>query len=97
MPLKREKPVLRGPASLMPDPDLAELPRQEDDIASVNDLPETERLVYERLSSVPIHIDELIRDLHLSVSDVSVALTMLERKGLAENMGAMQYCHPRHH
>lgn len=94
---KREKPVLRGPASPMPDPDLAELPRQTDDIASVNDLPETERLVYERLSSVPIHIDEIIRDLHLSVSDVSVALTMLELKGLAENMGAMQYCHPRHH
>jgi predicted Rossmann fold nucleotide-binding protein DprA/Smf involved in DNA uptake len=45
---------------------------------------------------VPTHIDEIIRDLHLSVSDVSVALTMLELKGLAENMGAMQYCLPRH-
>jgi len=93
---KRQKTVLQAPASSISDPDLAELPHQEDEIASVNDLPESERLVYDRLSSVPIHIDEIIRDLHLSASDVSVALTMLELKGLAENMGAMQYCHLHH-
>jgi predicted Rossmann fold nucleotide-binding protein DprA/Smf involved in DNA uptake len=63
-----------------------------EEIAAVNELPESERLVYERLSSVPIHIDEIIRDLHLTAQVVSVALTMLELKGLAENMGAMQYC-----
>lgn len=95
-PAKRQKPAVEVPASPLSDPDLAELRGQEDERASVNDLPESERLVYKRLSSVPIHIDEIIRDLQLSVSEVSVALTMLELKGLAENMGAMQYCLPRH-
>ncbi len=97
-PLRTVKPP-SGQASsavLVPDPDLVSLPQHEDVITAVNDLPDSERQVYERLSSVPTHIDEIIRDLNLSARDVSVSLTMLELKGLAENMGAMQYCHPRH-
>jgi DNA processing protein len=43
------------------------------------------------LGADPIHIDELVRQSGLPVSVVSSTLTILELKGLAQMVGAMQY------
>ncbi|MGJ3240793.1 MAG: DNA-processing protein DprA [Anaerolineae bacterium] len=44
------------------------------------------------LDTEPLHIDEIIRKTGLSTSEVSSTLAILELKGLAQMIGAMQYC-----
>lgn len=55
------------------------------------DSPE-EAKVLNHLSDAPIHVDELARTIGMTISDLSVILTLLELKGLAQRVGAMQYC-----
>lgn len=52
---------------------------------------ETESLVLRYLSAKPQHVDELAQQSGLSVAQVNTALTMLEVRGLIENVGVMQY------
>lgn len=51
-----------------------------------------EQQVMGHLSAEPLHIDDLARMTGLPITTVSSTLTMLELKGLAQNVGAMQYC-----
>lgn len=51
----------------------------------------TEALLLGSLSSEPVHIDELARAADLPVSLVSGTLTLMELKGMARSVGAMQY------
>lgn len=55
------------------------------------DSPEEARLLA-HLSDAPIHIDDLARAAGMSAAEVSVLLTLLELKGLAQRVGPMQYC-----
>jgi DNA processing protein len=50
-----------------------------------------ERVVYERLSTVPIHVDEIRAQCGLPVSKINASLAMLELKGRARQVGGMQY------
>ena len=50
-----------------------------------------ERAVIEALSREPRHIDEVVRGSGLAASVVSGTLAMLELKGLARDVGGMQY------
>ncbi len=56
-------------------------------------LPETaeEAELYGRLSHQPIHIDELSRATGLPSQTVSSALTMMELKGMVQQVGGMKY------
>jgi DNA processing protein len=47
------------------------------------------------LSSEPIYIDELRRESGLPVSTVSSTLAMLELKGMARQVGTMNYVRAR--
>lgn len=51
-----------------------------------------EAQLLEHLSTEPLHIDDLARLTGLPMAFVSSMLTMLELKGLAQNVGHMQYC-----
>lgn len=53
---------------------------------------ETEQVILNQLSVDPIHIDELSRLINLPVATVMSTLTILELKGLAKEVGSMQYC-----
>lgn len=61
-------------------------------IAPDNDM---EAQIINYLDDEPIHVDEIIRQTQLDSSDVISTLTILELKGLALKVGAMQYCRPR--
>ena len=50
-----------------------------------------ERSVINVLSREPQHIDELVRESGLAAATVSGTLAMLELKGLARDVGGMQY------
>lgn len=54
-----------------------------------------EEQILELLDSEPIHIDDLIRKTGMTTAEVSSTLTLLELKGLAQMVGAMQYCRAR--
>jgi DNA processing protein len=54
-----------------------------------NDL---EKQVMQQLGVDPIHVDEIARACGLPIAVINSALTMLELKGLAQNVGHMQYC-----
>ncbi|MDX1991589.1 MAG: DNA-processing protein DprA [bacterium] len=51
----------------------------------------TEALLLEYLQADPIHVDDLARLCKLPITDVTSTLTILELKGLAQNVGLMQY------
>lgn len=51
-----------------------------------------EAQLLEHLGTEPLHIDDLARLSGLPMAFVSSMLTMLELKGLAQNVGHMQYC-----
>jgi DNA processing protein len=51
-----------------------------------------ESQILQHLGAEPIHIDDLARLCELPVSTVTGTLTILELKGLARMVGAMQYC-----
>jgi DNA processing protein len=53
---------------------------------------ETEQQVLTNLNAEPLHIDDLARLTGLSIAQLSSTLTILELKGLARNVGHMQYC-----
>ncbi|MCU0510989.1 MAG: DNA-processing protein DprA [Anaerolineae bacterium] len=59
------------------------------------DLSAAEATLLAQMTIDPLHIDDLIRAAGLSAAEVSVALTLLELKGLAHNSGSMQYCRTR--
>jgi len=48
-------------------------------------------LVLKHLSNGPTHVDELRRSIGLSIAMGSSPLTVLELKGLATQVGAMNY------
>ncbi|MBC7812917.1 MAG: DNA-protecting protein DprA [Burkholderiales bacterium] len=52
---------------------------------------ESEARLMEHLNADPTHIDDLVRLCGLPVAAIHSALTMLELKGLARNVGHMQY------
>jgi len=52
---------------------------------------DVERLVYDRLSSEPVHVDELRAQCGLPVSKINASLAMLELKGRVRQVGGMQY------
>ena len=52
---------------------------------------ETEALLLQHMSLEPTHIDDLVRLCGLPVTTVTSTLTLLELKGLARNVGHMQY------
>jgi DNA processing protein len=52
---------------------------------------DAERTVYEKLSSQPMHVDEIGAQCGLPVSKITASLTMLELKGRAKQVGGMQY------
>lgn len=66
--------------------------QQTQTIAPGND---TEKLLLNILDVEPIHIDDIIRISKLSTDNVISTLTILELKGLAQQVGPMQYCRPR--
>lgn len=53
---------------------------------------EVEYAILQNLSADPIHVDDLARLMHLPVSTITSALTIMELKGLAKAVGPMQYC-----
>jgi len=55
----------------------------------------TEASVLRMLSQEPIHIDEVLRGSGLEISTVSSALAMLELKGMARQVGNMNYVRAR--
>lgn len=58
-------------------------------IAPANDI---EAQILQVLTADPIHVDDLARQCGLPIATVSGTLTILELKGLARNVGPMQYC-----
>ena len=50
---------------------------------------ELEKRVLEALSGEPLHKNDIARETHARIEDVSVALTMLEMKGMARPVGAL--------
>lgn len=50
-----------------------------------------EKAILDRLSSGPMHIDELTLACGLTAPTVSALLTMLELKGMVKAMGGMQF------
>jgi len=52
---------------------------------------ETESLVLNLLSTEPLHVDELVRQTDLSVSEVSSTLALMELKGMIRQVGGMKY------
>jgi DNA processing protein len=53
---------------------------------------DAEIMLMRLLTAAPTHIDDLVRASSFPIAEVSSALTMLELKGLAQNVGHMQYC-----
>lgn len=47
------------------------------------------------LDTEPLHIDEIVRKTGLETAQVASTLAILELKGLAQTVGAMQYCRAR--
>jgi DNA processing protein len=65
--------------------------KRQEVIEEFNPEDENERLVYDRLSTVPIHVDEIGSQCGLPVSQINASLAMLELKGRARQVGGMQY------
>lgn len=61
-------------------------------IAPDNDL---ETQIMACLDADPMHVDEIIRQTGISSNDAISTLTILELKGLAQKVAAMQYCRAR--
>lgn len=56
---------------------------------------DTEYQILSLLDSEPLHIDEIVRRTGLETATVASTLAILELKGLAQTLGAMQYCRAR--
>ncbi len=53
---------------------------------------EIEAQIVKCLSADPLHVDDVARACGLPIAQVTSTLTLLELKGLARNVGPMQYC-----
>ncbi|PKB56652.1 MAG: DNA protecting protein DprA [SAR202 cluster bacterium Casp-Chloro-G1] len=98
-------PQSRGPLSLIRDGatpvtraedvlealNLTQLGAQLDFSRAVPPASEEERAVIGALTREPRHIDEVVRESGLAAATVSGTLAMLELKGLARDVGGMQY------
>jgi DNA processing protein len=98
-------PQSRGPLSLIRDGanpvtraedvlealNLTKLGAQLDFSRAMPEVNGNERSVINVLSREPQHIDELVRESGLAAATVSGTLAMLELKGLARDVGGMQY------
>jgi DNA processing protein len=56
-----------------------------------SDLSEIEQLIFNSLSQEPVHIDKILKVTKLETSAANSALAFLELKGLAKNVGGMNY------
>lgn len=52
---------------------------------------EQERMIYTRLSSIPVHVDEIIRSTRLPTPTVMSTLVLMEMKGAIKNEGGQFY------
>ncbi len=55
-------------------------------VPNTTHLPESQRKILEKLSLTPRHIDALAADLHMSSTDVSVQMTLMELSGLIRRL-----------
>ncbi len=80
------EPVMMPMPTIPVSTDLSAEPVADDEVTDV------EISLMRLLSKSPTHIDELVQLSGFPIATVSSALTMLELKGLAQNIGHMQYC-----
>jgi len=82
--------LVRGVEDILEELNLSLVPQQ---IAVHKALPETaeEALLIEHLAHQPIHIDELIREVELPSGVVSSTLSLMELKGMVQQVGGMNY------
>jgi DNA processing protein len=86
--------LVSGAADILEELNLRAVQTQQEVAAALPDDP-TEAALLEQLSGEPQHIDTLVRAAQLSVEVVSATLTMLELKGLARQVGHMEYVRAR--
>lgn len=70
-------------------------PTEEGATVTPDDLDPDERAIYEMLSHEGLHIDKLTALVRLETMHVNMALTRLELRGLAKNIGNMHYTRGR--
>jgi DNA processing protein len=56
---------------------------------------EVERMIYEKLSADPVHVDDIQAECGLPVSKITASLAMLELKGQARQVGGMNFVRVR--
>ncbi len=85
------EPVLTDSASVNREPAQGEL--GVDSLARKNNGTDIENRVHEHLASVgaPCHVDEIVRSLSSPVAEVNSALSVLELKGIVDEVGPMTY------
>ena len=59
--------------------------------AEIVELDEAEAALLSYLSAEPVHVDDLCRESGLPIASISSMLTMLEFKGMVEQVGSMHY------
>lgn len=59
--------------------------------ATVSGLSQPEETLLRALSHEPVHINQLLRMTALTAAEIQSALSLLELRGLAKNIGSMQY------
>jgi DNA processing protein len=52
---------------------------------------ETEAVLLSQLSTEPVHVDELQRQLELPIAQVTSTLALMELKGMVRQVGSMKY------
>jgi DNA processing protein len=65
--------------------------KQQAEVRRVVPANKTEALLLKHLSTEPVHIDEICREVAMTVAEVSSTLTLMELKGLVRQVGAMNY------
>ncbi len=83
------KPVLTAD-DILESLNLKELPKQLKIREVLVDTP-AEESIWKVLKKTPLHADELTRESGLTASEASAVLSLLEMKGLAKNLGGMQW------
>ncbi len=83
------KPVLSA-NDILESLNLKELPEQLKIREIIVDTP-FESAIWKVLAKTPLHADEIIRESGLTTSEASATLSLLEMKGLAKNLGGMQW------
>lgn len=89
--------LVRGIGDILEELPLRERrqPSASTDTSTTNPAPKNlskpEEKILSLLTHEATHVDEIIKSSHLGTSDAGAALTMLEIKGLAKNIGGMNY------